>query len=91
MTRYAIAYSDRAQKDLRSIRDARTAAALRDAITALADTPRPPGAKKLAGPSGLWRVRVGDWRILYRIEDGRLLVLVVRVALRGEVYGRLGR
>jgi mRNA interferase RelE/StbE len=33
------------------------------------------------------RVRVGDWRIVYRIEDGRLVVVVVRVAVRGGVYG----
>ena len=55
----------------------------------LADNPRPPGSKKLEGTDGLYRVRVGDHRIVYRIEDQVLLVLVVRVAHRSDVYRRL--
>ena len=55
-------------------------------ILSLAANPRPPGAKALAGPQGGLRVRVGDWRIVYRVEDDRLLVLVVRVGHRGDVY-----
>ncbi len=56
------------------------------AIDALASNPRPLGAKKLVGGAGEWRVRVGEYRIVYEIHDGRLLVLVVRVAHRREVY-----
>lgn len=56
------------------------------AIRALADTPRPPGCKKLAGQPGLYRVRVGDWRIVYEIDDSRRIVLVAIVAHRREVY-----
>lgn len=48
--------------------------------------PRPPGAKKLRGESDLWRVRVGDYRILYSIEEARLVVLVVKIGHRREVY-----
>jgi mRNA interferase RelE/StbE len=55
-------------------------------ILALAEDPRPPGVKALSGPSGGLRVRVGDWRIVYRIEDERLIVLIVRVGNRREVY-----
>jgi mRNA interferase RelE/StbE len=56
-------------------------------VLALADNPRPPGAIPLkGGGKGLWRVRVGDWRIIYQIEDDRLIVLVVDVANRREVY-----
>jgi mRNA interferase RelE/StbE len=51
----------------------------------LADEPRPPAAKKLVD-SVEWRVRVGDYRIIYRIDDGALVVLVVDVAHRREVY-----
>ena len=40
----------------------------------------------LEGRQDEWRVRVGTWRVVYRIEEGRLVVLVVRVAPRGEVY-----
>ncbi|OYW48283.1 MAG: plasmid stabilization protein, partial [Rhodobacterales bacterium 12-65-15] len=49
--------------------------------------PRPHGCLKLVGHKDHWRVRVGDWRIVYRIEDGRLVVVVVRVAARSGVYG----
>ena len=51
--------------------------------------PRPPGAKMLrGGEHGRWRVRIGDYRIVYAIEDGRLLVLVLRIAHRREAYDR---
>lgn len=53
-------------------------------ILALAEDPRPPGVKALAGPLG--GLRVGDWRIVYRVEDERLVVLVVRVGNRREVH-----
>jgi mRNA interferase RelE/StbE len=56
------------------------------AILALADNPRPHGCAKLAGTADGWRIRVGDWRILYTIEDDRLVVLVVEVGHRREVY-----
>ena len=55
-------------------------------ISELAHNPRPSGAKKLQGEGGWWRVRVGDYRIIYAIEDARLVVLVVRVGHRREVY-----
>ena len=59
------------------------------AIALLSVDPRPPGAKMLrGGEHGRWRVRVGDYRIVYAIEDDRLLVLVLRVAHRREVYDR---
>jgi mRNA interferase RelE/StbE len=59
------------------------------AIELLSVDPRPPGAKLLrGGEHGRWRVRVGDYRIVYAIEDDRLLVLVLRVAHRHEVYHR---
>jgi mRNA interferase RelE/StbE len=56
------------------------------AILALGDNPRPHGCTKLAGTDNGWRVRVNDWRILYTIEDDRLVVLVVEVGHRREVY-----
>ncbi|MDR2180016.1 MAG: type II toxin-antitoxin system RelE/ParE family toxin [Synergistaceae bacterium] len=52
---------------------------------ALADNPRPVGCKKLKG-SDSWRIRVGDYRVVYEIYDDVLVVLVVRVAHRREVY-----
>ena len=59
---------------------------LRAAILALAVNPRPGGCKKLTGPYDLWRVRVGDWRIIYQIQDDVLIVVVVEIGPRGDVY-----
>lgn len=52
---------------------------------ALEDDPRPPGASRLVGADDLWRIWVGDYRVVYAIEDDRLVVIVVRVAGR-KVY-----
>jgi mRNA interferase RelE/StbE len=54
-------------------------------IQALADTPRPPGSEKLTGEE-LCRIREGDYRVVYSIEDTDLIVLVVRVGHRRDVY-----
>ena len=59
---------------------------LTSALRKLAAQPRPKQAKKLAGMDDLYRVRAGDYRIVYKIEDKKLLVLVVRVAHRKEIY-----
>jgi mRNA interferase RelE/StbE len=54
-------------------------------IQALAVNPRPPGCVKLTGASGLWRIRSGVYRIVYRVQDEWVLVTIVRVAHRREV------
>lgn len=59
-----------------------------DAIDSLAVEPRPHGTTKLAGRSD-YRVRVGDWRVVYEVDDSRRRVVVVRVAHRSDVYRRL--
>jgi mRNA interferase RelE/StbE len=59
------------------------------AVLALGDEPRPPGCRQLVGYPGLWRTRVGDYRVIYTIEDDILLVLVLRIAHRSTVYNRL--
>jgi mRNA interferase RelE/StbE len=55
------------------------------AIRNLSANPRPAGCKKLKGLDA-WRIRVGDYRVIYEIHDDVLVVLVIRVAHRGEVY-----
>jgi mRNA interferase RelE/StbE len=55
-------------------------------IIALADDPRPAGCKKLKGYRDLWRIRAGDWRVVYIIDDSAKRVIVTRVAHRREVY-----
>lgn len=55
-------------------------------INALATNPRPPGVRKLTAEAELYRVRVGEYRIVYQIEDRRLVVLVVDIGHRRDVY-----
>jgi mRNA interferase RelE/StbE len=58
------------------------------AIDLLAAEPRPPSARQLVGGAGEWRVRTGDFRIIYEIHDQHLLVLVIKVGHRRDVYER---
>ena len=88
---HRIVVSNNARKDLRGISDRSTLRRLTDAIAALAHDPHPLGARKLGGVEAVWRVRVGDWRICYTVEEGQLIVLVLIVARRGNVYERLRR
>lgn len=57
-------------------------------IDLLAEDPRPPAARQSVGGAGEWRVRSGDFRVIYEIHDRRLLVLVVEVGHRRGVYDR---
>ncbi|MFD7547145.1 type II toxin-antitoxin system RelE/ParE family toxin [Streptomyces sp. NPDC059816] len=78
--KYAFRFTAAAQRQLRSLH--RTAAMhILTALTALGDDPyrEDADAKRLTGPSGLYRLRVGPYRVAYRVEDGELLVLVVKV------------
>lgn len=59
---------------------------LAETIDRLSNDPRPDGVMKLSGEGNLYRVRSGDYRVVYRIEDGRLLVLVVKIGHRREIY-----
>jgi len=59
---------------------------VRAAIELLADTPRPPGCVALKGERSAYRVRVRDYRVVYEIHDARLLIQVVRVGHRRQVY-----
>ena len=58
---------------------------VRDRIRLLADSPRPAGCRKLAGRPG-WRIRVGDYRVIYGIDDSRQTVTVLHVGHRRDVY-----
>jgi mRNA interferase RelE/StbE len=55
-------------------------------LESLADNPRPAGCKKLKGYKDQWRIRMGDWRVVYIIDDTTKLVSVTRIAHRREVY-----
>ncbi|MBK1704265.1 type II toxin-antitoxin system RelE family toxin [Halochromatium glycolicum] len=58
------------------------------AVDALAIEPRPAGVVKLSGEDHLYRIRSGDYRAIYQIQDQRLLILVVKVGHRSQVYRR---
>ena len=83
--RYSISYKPSAAKALRKVHPTEQKRIVR-AIEALAQTPRPPGAIQLTGGDGELRIRVGDYRIIYDIEDNVLVVLVLRIGHRGDVY-----
>ncbi len=57
------------------------------AVRSLADDPRPTGVRKLTGRDG-WRIRVGDYRIIYEIHDDALVVLVISIGHRRDIYAR---
>lgn len=59
-----------------------------DAVEDLGEDPRPHGAKKLVGEAIAWRIRVGDYRVIYDIYDAELVVTVVRAGHRREIYDR---
>lgn len=82
---YAIEVLPAAERDLRKVHP-QMRARIRGAVLKLAADPRPPGARALRNRPGYLRVRVGDYRIIYTIEDDVLRVLVVRVGHRRDVY-----
>ena len=61
---------------------------IRAAIDLLAEQPRPPGCVRMVGEPNAYRVRVGDYRIVYEVFDDRLVIQVVRVGHRRDVYRR---
>ncbi|CAL9549216.1 hypothetical protein SUDANB145_04388 [Streptomyces sp. enrichment culture] len=88
--KYAFRFTMAAQRQLRAI-SRPDAMRILAALTALGDDPYRQDAdvKKLTGPSGLYRLRVGSYRIAYRIDDGQLVILVVKVGDRRDVYRSL--
>ena len=58
---------------------------VRDAIASLGENPRPAGCKKLVGREG-WRIREGDYRVIYEVDDGKLQVTVLDIGHRRDIY-----
>jgi mRNA interferase RelE/StbE len=84
---YQITFTHAAAKALRSL-PRKTAERIGAAVARLADDPHPPGAEKLKGEADLHRIRVGDYRVVYTVEHDVVLVTVVRIGHRREVYRR---
>jgi mRNA interferase RelE/StbE len=85
---YSVQLLPAARRQLRRL-DTSARDQILDALTALTVDPRPSGVKALAGSKALLRVRTGDYRIVYQIEDQELLVLVIALGHRREVYSGL--
>jgi mRNA interferase RelE/StbE len=85
VVKYSLEIKQSAQKELDAL-DERLFTRIDRKILALAESPRPAGCKKLKGYNDLWRLRVGDWRVLYTIDDAAQLISVTRVAHRREAY-----
>ncbi len=88
---YGVEFTRRADRDLRQIADRAVWRRILACVSKLAADPRPADATRLRGPKDIWRVRVGDWRVCYQVRDRVLLVLIVVVGRRGDVYERLTR
>ena len=82
---YQVLLERQAEKDLSRL-DSRILARVIQALRALTDNPRPVGCRKLEGLRNSWRIRVGDYRIMYEIADEVRIVRVYRVRHRKEVY-----
>lgn len=81
---YKISILRRAQKQLAKI-PANDYKKVKNAILDLAQDPRPPGSKKLKGRSA-WRIRQGDFRVIYEIKDEQLIIIVFNIGNRRDVY-----
>ncbi len=85
---YAVRLSKAATKLLRKM-DRPVQARIIAAIATLSQVPFPAGAKALTGHPGLLRIRVGDYRVIYQVDPGQLVVLVVHLGHRRNVYEAL--
>ena len=85
MPRYAVTFARSARKELQSLPSA-IAIRILDKIDLLSSEPRPPGSKKLSGPVSLWRIRIGEYRVVYEIDDTNFIVDVSVVRHRREAY-----
>jgi mRNA interferase RelE/StbE len=85
VVKYFVEIKQSAQKELDTLDDALFTRIDRK-ILALTDNPRPSGCKKLKGYKDQWRVRVGNWRVLYVIDEAAKHVIITRIAHRREVY-----
>ena len=86
MAAYSLTIKSSAAKELQGVADKATLSRLIEKIKSLATQPRPLGAEKLAGRQNLYRVRQGNYRVIYSVNDQSCIVDVVKVGHRRDVY-----
>jgi len=82
---YTITFARSARKELERM-DRKLGLRISDKIETLSAAPRSPGCKKLQGEDNLWRIRIGDYRVIYSIDDKQKIVDVSAVRHRREIY-----
>ncbi len=86
MAVYSLSIKPAAAKEIQSISDKATLARLIEKVKSLATQPRPLGSERLAGRPNLYRVRQGNYRVIYSVDDESRVVDVVKVGHRRDVY-----
>lgn len=85
MASYQIEWRKSTKRDLKAI-PLQQVERIVSAVTALANNPRPSGCTKLSGSDCAYRIRIGDYRVIYEIFDNKLLIEIVKAAHRKNVY-----
>jgi mRNA interferase RelE/StbE len=83
---YTVQLKPAAERNLKKIKDKAVLRRIAKAIEGLQTNPKPTAVKALQGNDSIFRIRVGDYRILYTIEDRARVVLVIRIGHRREIY-----
>ena len=87
---YRIEFAPKAERDFKAL-DKPIRSRLAHRIDSLAENPFPQGIRKLTGEEDLYRLRVGDYRIIYQVQGRRLVILIVRIGHRADIYRGLRR
>ena len=85
MPEYTVTFARSARKELERL-SADVVGRIFPRVEALAQNPRPPGCRKLQGSENLWRIRIGDYRVVYQIFDDEMVVDVIAVRHRSQAY-----
>jgi len=85
MAEYEVTFARSARRELEAL-DASIVRRVISRIEGLTQYPRPSGSRKLHGEQNLWRIRIGDYRVVYNVDDRQRIVDIVRVRHRREVY-----
>ncbi len=85
MKTFTVQYKKSSEKDIECL-PADVVQRIRDAILALSQNPRPTGCKKLKGFENKYRIRIGDYRVIYEIHEKTVVVLIVQISHRKDAY-----